>query len=215
MASQLRAVHQAEDDQTPAVARAIARLIVLPFRVLRPDTETDFLAFSLPDAVATSLSGRGSLMVRSSATAARFAPETPDLQALAAEADVDRVVIGTLLRAGDQLRVTIQLVEAPSGTLLAAETMQSSLGDLFPYKTTSPGASSRHCRCRSSALPPLRPMRRKTVAPMSCTFARTSKHGPMPGSPLRVTCTSSVCSWIPSLHPPGRNWVDVIGWWGN
>jgi hypothetical protein len=29
---------------------APTRLIVLPFRILRPDAETDFLAFSLPDA---------------------------------------------------------------------------------------------------------------------------------------------------------------------
>ena len=105
--------------------------MVLPFRVLRPDPETDFLAFSLPDAIATSLSGIGSLIVRSSATAARFAGETPDLNALAAEADVDRVVMGTVLRSGDQLRATVQLVEAPGGTLLTSHTVQSSLGDLF------------------------------------------------------------------------------------
>ena len=66
-----------------------------------------------------------------STTAARFAEATPDLKALAAEADVDRVVIGTLLRSGDQLRVVAQLVEAPDGTLLTSHTVQSSLGDLF------------------------------------------------------------------------------------
>ena len=70
-------------------------------------------------------------IVRSSAVAARFAGETPDLKALAAEADVDRVVMGTLLRSGDQLRAAAQLVEAPGGTLLTSHTVQSSLGDLF------------------------------------------------------------------------------------
>jgi TolB-like protein/tetratricopeptide (TPR) repeat protein len=98
---------------------------------LRPDPETDFLAFSLPDAIATSLSGIGSLVVRSSATASRFASEAPDLKALATEADVDRVVMGTLLRSGDQLRVAAQLVEAPDGTLLTSHAVQSSMGDLF------------------------------------------------------------------------------------
>src|SRR5207244_2314420 len=93
--------------------------------------ETDFLAFSLPDAIATSLSRIGSLIVRSSATAARFAGEAPDLKALAAEADVDRVVTGTLLRSGDQLRAAAQLVETPGGTLLTSHTVQSPLGDLF------------------------------------------------------------------------------------
>ena len=131
MAEELRAVRGVDGDDTPALARALTRLVVLPFRVLRPDPETDFLAFSLPDAIATSLSGIGSLIVRSSATAARFAGEAPDLKALAAEADVDRVVMGTLLRSGDQLRAAAQLVEAPGGTLLTSHTVQSSLGDLF------------------------------------------------------------------------------------
>jgi serine/threonine protein kinase len=131
MAEELRAVGGAAGGDSPALARALTRLVVLPFRVLRPDPETDFLAFSLPDAISTSLSGIRPLVVRSSATAARFAVEAPDLRALAAEADVDRVVMGTLLRAGDQLRAVVQLVEAPAGTLLGAHTVQAPLGDLF------------------------------------------------------------------------------------
>jgi TolB-like protein len=131
MAEELRAVAGMGRDDTPAMARALTRLVVLPFRMLRPDPETDFLAFSLPDAIATSLSGIGSLVVRSSATAARFAGEAPDLKALASEADVDRVVMGTLLRSGDQVRASAQLVEAPGGTLITSHTVQSSLGDLF------------------------------------------------------------------------------------
>ena len=131
MANELRALESMSGDRTPALARALTRLVVLPFRVLRPDPETDFLAFSLPDAISTSLSGHGSIVLRSSAVAARFAREAPDLKALASEADVDVVVIGTLLRSGDQLRAAAQLVEAPGGTLLTSHTVQSSLGDLF------------------------------------------------------------------------------------
>ena len=131
IAEELRALRGMEGDDTPALARALTRIVVLPFRILRPDPETDFLAFSLPDAIATSLSRLRSLVVRSSATAARFAGEAPDLKALATEADVDRVVMGTLVRAGDQLQATTQLVEAPGGTLLKSHTVQSSLGDLF------------------------------------------------------------------------------------
>jgi TolB-like protein len=131
MAGELSAIRRANGDDTAALAQPLTRLVVLPFRVLRPDPETDFLAFSLSDAIATSLSGIGSLIVRSSAVAGRFAAETPDLRAVAAEADVDRVVMGTLLRSGDQLRAAAQLVEAPAGTLLTSLTVQSSLGDLF------------------------------------------------------------------------------------
>jgi serine/threonine protein kinase/tetratricopeptide (TPR) repeat protein len=130
MAEELRTIRLV-DSGSAGLAHALTRLVVLPFRVLRPDPETDFLAFSLPDAIATSLSGHRSLIVRSSAVAARFAGEAPDLKAIATEADVDRVVMGTLLRSGDQLRATAQLVDAPAGTLLTAHTVQTSLGDLF------------------------------------------------------------------------------------
>jgi non-specific serine/threonine protein kinase len=131
MADELRAIRGLNDEKTTVLARPLTRLVVLPFRVLRADPETDFLAFSLPDAITTSLSTIGALILRSSATAARFASDTPDLKALAAEADVDRVVIGTLLRAGDRLQVAVQLVEAPEGTVLTSQTVQTSLGDLF------------------------------------------------------------------------------------
>jgi eukaryotic-like serine/threonine-protein kinase len=131
MSGELRAIERSDVTAAPSLARPLTRLVVLPFRVLRPDPETDFLAFSLPDAIATSLSSNPSLIVRSTAVAARFGAETPDLKALAAEADVDRVVMGTLMRSGDQLRAAAQLVEAPGGTLLTSHTVQSSMGDLF------------------------------------------------------------------------------------
>ena len=131
MAEDLRAVPGAESSTVSGVAHALTRLVVLPFRILRPDPETDFLAFSLPDAIATSLSGNPSLIVRSTAVGARFGADAPDLKALAADADVDRAVTGTLVRAGDQLRVAAQLIEVPAGTLLTSQTVQSSMGDLF------------------------------------------------------------------------------------
>jgi DNA-binding winged helix-turn-helix (wHTH) protein/TolB-like protein len=109
----------------------LARLIVLPFRMLRPDPETEFLAFSLPDAITMSVSGLASLVVRSSIAASRFAGESFDLKKIAAEADVDVVLSGTLLRAGEQLRVSTQLTEVPAGTLLWSQTSQVPLGDIF------------------------------------------------------------------------------------
>jgi serine/threonine protein kinase len=131
MAEELRAALLAERSGHSARATPITRLMVLPFRVLRPDADTDFLAFSLPDAITSSLSGLDSLVVRSSLVASRFASESPDLGRLAAEADVDVVLTGTLLRAGDQLRVGAQLVEAPGGAVVWSQTSQVPLRDVF------------------------------------------------------------------------------------
>lgn len=128
---ELGAVRGASGDTAEVPAAMLTRIVVLPFRVLRPDPDSDFLAFSLPDAIAISLKSIDGVIVRSSAAAARFAGETPDLRAVSAELDVDRVVTGSLMRSGDALRVTAQLVEAPSGTLMTSETVQSSMGELF------------------------------------------------------------------------------------
>jgi eukaryotic-like serine/threonine-protein kinase len=107
------------------------RLIALPFRMLRPDPETDFLAFSLPDAVTSSLAGIGSVVVRSQLAAMRYAGETPDLQELGARMQVDVVLNGTLLRIGERIGITAQLTDVREGTLLWSETAQVELGDLF------------------------------------------------------------------------------------
>ncbi len=131
MAIELGAVRGVDGDSARAMARTLTRIVVLPFRVQRPDPDSDFLAFSLPDAIAMSLKAIDNLIVRSSAAAARFAGDTPDLKAVATELDVDRVVTGSLMRSGDALRVTAQLVEAPSGTLITFHTVQSSMGELF------------------------------------------------------------------------------------
>jgi eukaryotic-like serine/threonine-protein kinase len=132
MADDLRAAMLLLDSGAVArPPRPMTRLIVLPFRVLRSDPEIDFLAFSLSDALTTSLSGLDSLLVRSSLTASRFAADSVDLETVAAKADVDAVLTGTLLRAEDQLRVTAQLAEVPSGTVRWSQTMQVRLGDIF------------------------------------------------------------------------------------
>ena len=131
MAEALRAVVSGTISATAAAVRTVTRLIVLPFRMLVPDPETEFLAFSLPDALASTFSEIESLVVRSTLLASRFAAETPDLQALASQAQVDAVLTGTLLRANDQIRLSTQLIAVPSGTLLHSMTSQASLRDLF------------------------------------------------------------------------------------
>jgi eukaryotic-like serine/threonine-protein kinase len=111
-------------------AGPVTRLVVLPFRLLRPDPEIEFLGASLADAITTSLSGVGSLVVRTSFSAALHGP-TLDFEEIAKRVDVDVVLTGTLLRVGGKLRVGAQLVEVPSGTVLWSDTSQISLDDVF------------------------------------------------------------------------------------
>jgi TolB-like protein len=114
-------------------ARVVAttRLIVLPFRLLRPDPEIDFLASSLPDAITASLAGCESLVVRSSLAAAGGLAAGADLRQLMAAADVDIALTGTLLRSGDQVRVAAQLAESPAGTMVWSVNIQASMQEIF------------------------------------------------------------------------------------
>ena len=112
-------------------AAPVARLAVLSFRLLTPDPETEFLSFSLADAIASALSGLESLVVRSPIAAARFASEVPDLAAISVALDVGLVLAGSVLRAGNRVRVSAQLVEAPQGTLRWTATAEAALDDMF------------------------------------------------------------------------------------
>jgi len=131
MTAAIRDVMAVRDSVNAPATRPMTRLIALPFRVLRPDAETDFLAVSLPDAITMSLTGTPNLLVRSSAAASRVDPHAPDLRKLASDADVDVALMGTILRAGTRLRATAQLVETPGGTVMWSHSSQHALDDVF------------------------------------------------------------------------------------
>ena len=131
MARDLRGVLTVSDATGHATVQQVPRLIVLPFRMLRPDPDTDFLVFSLPDAITTSLSGLPSLVVRSALAGGTFSQDAPDLQSVARHADVDLILVGTLLRGDDQLQVNAQLVEAPAGTVVWSQRSQVAWQDIF------------------------------------------------------------------------------------
>jgi len=129
-AQDLRAALLTLDSDSIAPVQQIRRLVVMPFRVWPHNPAIDFLAFSLADAVSSALSGLPSVVIRSTAAASRFTND-PDLAALTAELDVDVVLLGSMLSSGGEVRVTAQLVHAPSGTLIRAITSQSPTEKIF------------------------------------------------------------------------------------
>ena len=130
MASDLRSVARAGDAE-PGHARAVTRVMVLPFRLLRPDPDIEFLAFGLADAITNSISSIESLVVRSTLTAAQYASAAPDVARIAMDANVDIVIAGTLLRAHNQVRVSTQLVDAETGAVRWSDISQFAIDDIF------------------------------------------------------------------------------------
>ena len=93
------------------------RFIALPFTIRKADEAIAFLGHSLPEAISCSLAGLRALIVRSSRLADRLAETDQDPRRIAQEAEVDMLLAGSILSDGDTLRVTAELIQAPTGTL--------------------------------------------------------------------------------------------------
>jgi DNA-binding winged helix-turn-helix (wHTH) protein/TolB-like protein/Tfp pilus assembly protein PilF len=93
-------------------------LAILPFQSLREDAKSDFLGFSLADAVITKLGYVRSITVRPSSSIERYRNQVIDPRKVAAELHVDALLTGNFIRDGDDLRITSQLIDVPSDNIL-------------------------------------------------------------------------------------------------
>jgi len=112
----LRRVPQARSQYT--CFRRTAALAILPFRNVRQDADSDFLGYSLADAVITKLGYVRSLRVRPSYSIEKYRNQVVDIPKVAADLDVDTLLMGNFMRDGDDLRITCQLVEVKTETIL-------------------------------------------------------------------------------------------------
>jgi len=94
------------------------RLAVLPFQNLQSDANTDFLGFSLADAVITKLGYVSELSVRPSYAVQKYRSQPVDISKAAADLNVDTLLTGTLLRDGDDLRIACQLIDVKTENML-------------------------------------------------------------------------------------------------
>ncbi len=93
-------------------------LAILPFRNLKQDPETDFLGFSLADAVITKLGYVSALTVRPSSSIDKYRNQVIDPKKVAAELDVDTLLTGSFVKDGDDLRITTQLIDVKPDKIL-------------------------------------------------------------------------------------------------
>lgn len=98
-------------------------LAILPFQNLRHDGENDFLGFSLADAVITKLEPIGSLAVRPSSAVEKYRGKSVDLRTAAADLHVDALLTGNFVQDGDDLRITVQLTNMKTESILWRESL--------------------------------------------------------------------------------------------
>ncbi|HVI10352.1 MAG TPA: protein kinase [Candidatus Binatia bacterium] len=111
-------------------------LAVLPFRNLRPDPQTDFLGFSLADAIITKLGYVNALTVRPSSSVDKYRNQIVDPQKAAADLQVGTLLTGSFLRDGDQLRITAQLIDVQPDKILWQDTIDVKYDRLLTVQDT-------------------------------------------------------------------------------
>jgi serine/threonine protein kinase/tetratricopeptide (TPR) repeat protein len=95
-------------------------LAVLPFANLSGDLTQDYFADGMTEALHTELGKISALRVISRQSTMRYEGTKNSVQQIARELMVDAVVEGSVLRVGDRVRVSVQLIEAaPEGHLWA------------------------------------------------------------------------------------------------
>jgi TolB-like protein len=108
-------------------------LVVLPFADYSPSTTTSSMADGLTDAVTTALARSGRVHVTSRTSAMQYKQAARPVPAIAAELGVDLVVEGSIVRQGDRVRVTVQLIDAASDAHLWAQTYDRPAGDVLAF----------------------------------------------------------------------------------
>ncbi len=109
----------------------IESIAVLPLENLSHDPEQEYFADGMTDELIATLAKIGSLRVISRTSVMRYKGTKKPLPEIARELNVDGIVEGSVLRAGNRVRVTAQLLHAPTDRHLWAESYESDLSDVL------------------------------------------------------------------------------------
>src|SRR5438270_440350 len=107
----------------------IRSLAVLPLDNLSGDASQNYFADGMTDELITDLAQISALRVISRTSVMVYKGARKPLPQIARELNVDAVVEGTVLRSGDQVRITAQLIQAPADKHLWAESYEGNLRD--------------------------------------------------------------------------------------
>jgi len=128
------------DETTKAKAGEVAAQIVrgvavLPFSNLSPDPNNAFFAGGVYEEVLTKLASVGELRVISRTSMERIAEQKLEVSTIGQRLGVSHVLEGSVRRAGDQVRVTVQLIEATSDAHVWAQNYDRNLDDVFAIQS--------------------------------------------------------------------------------
>lgn len=124
----------------------IRSLAVLPLESLSSDASQDYFADGMTDELISDLGQISALRVISRTSVMSYKHARKPLPQIARELNVDAVVEGTVLRSGEQVRITAQLIEASTDKHLWSQSYQGELRDTLALQSQVAGAIAEQIR---------------------------------------------------------------------
>ncbi|HEY2867608.1 MAG TPA: hypothetical protein VGJ02_10995, partial [Pyrinomonadaceae bacterium] len=112
-------------------SKQIASIAVLPFENRSGDPDTDYLSDGLAESVAFRLSQLAGLKVSPTSSVMRYKGKESDPVKIASELGVDAVMSGRLTKHGDDLGITVELVDARDDKMMWGEQYERKMSDLL------------------------------------------------------------------------------------
>jgi TolB-like protein/predicted Ser/Thr protein kinase len=109
----------------------IDSIAVLPLENISGDPTEDYFVAGMHEALITDLSRIGALRVISRTSVMRYKDTDKAVPEIARELDVDAIVEGSVMRVGDQVRITAQLIRAATDEHLWAENYDRELSNVL------------------------------------------------------------------------------------
>jgi eukaryotic-like serine/threonine-protein kinase len=113
------------------VAERVDSVAVLPFEPLSQDMTDELLGLGMADAVIGRMSNLKRLVVLPTSAVLKYKGPASDPLAAGRALQVDAILSGTIQRSGDQVRVTVQLVDVASGRAIWSEKFDQTFTDIF------------------------------------------------------------------------------------
>ncbi|UCC84851.1 MAG: hypothetical protein JSW46_08015 [Gemmatimonadota bacterium] len=129
-----------------AAATPISSLAVLPLQDFSEERGQEYFAAGMHEALVYELSQIEALRVVSRTTVARYAGTTMSMPEIAEELNVQGIVEGSVLRAGDRVRITVQLIHGATDTHLWSSSYERELQDIIALQSEVARAIAREIR---------------------------------------------------------------------
>ena len=110
-------------------------IAVLPFENLSRDPDNAYFVDGIQDEILTRLSKISALKVISRTSTMRYASHPPNLREIAQQLGVANILEGSVQRAGGDVRVNVQLIEAENDSHLWAETYDREVRNIFSVES--------------------------------------------------------------------------------